>query len=378
MGKYRNNIFWWGLLAVTLFMVWLVQRAIPFMMDDEWYSTLLYSDQRLQSLGDVISAQIWHFFHWGGRNIAHGILQILLLCGPFVSDICNLAAILFLSVLIVMLSGRMKKGQCIPFLCIAIASLHALNPNWKMSMYWQAGASNYLYITIIILLFLSCYTRKLEEEEKKDLPGITLFILPLGLCAGWSNENMGPAVWILTLGVIIWRRRTHRKIRPWMIEGNLACFLGSGLVILAPGNFVRAEQVASNEYGLLWNCFLRCYYVSRAAADYLFLAIILTAIVIFLNVFMLNGKLDRKEIAFLAGAVLSWGAMVLSPHYPDRATFGTMVFLVLVLFSQMGKILDNGRNVRIGWIAASAGLLLWLRAMYFLGEYMALDWGWIL
>ena len=70
--------------------------------------------------------------------------------------------------------------------------------------------------------------------------GITVWILPLGLIAGWSNENMGPTVWILSLVVMLLRRREQKKIPVWMYLGNISCLAGSILMIVAPGNFVRS------------------------------------------------------------------------------------------------------------------------------------------
>ena len=74
-------------------------------------------------------------------------------------------------------------------------------------------------------------------------------------------------------------------------------------------------------------------------------------------------------------ALLSWGAMILSPHYPDRATFGTMVLLICVILSLTGRILEKQKEL-LGAVLG-AGLLIWLRGMFFLGEFLAISWGWI-
>ena len=122
-----------------------------------------------------------------------------------------------------------------PYYFAALGMLFGLNANWKMSMFWEAGAANYLYMTGFILAFLLCYLK----YEEKNLWGITVWILPLGLIAGWSNENMGPTVWILSLVVMLLRRREQKKIPVWMYLGNISCLAGSILMIVAPGNFVR-------------------------------------------------------------------------------------------------------------------------------------------
>ena len=125
-----------------------------------------------------------------------------------------------------------------PYYFAALGMLFGLNANWKMSMFWEAGAANYLYMTGFILAFLLCYLK----YEEKNLWGITVWILPLGLIAGWSNENMGSTVWILSLVVMLLRRREQKKIPVWMYLGNISCLAGSILMIVAPGNFVRSGE----------------------------------------------------------------------------------------------------------------------------------------
>lgn len=84
MQEKQKKIIRWSSLVLILFTtvsVWYLNYLTDFMMDDEWYSTLLYSDAPIQNISDIIHAQIWHYFNWGGRSMAHGLLQLILLCG---------------------------------------------------------------------------------------------------------------------------------------------------------------------------------------------------------------------------------------------------------------------------------------------------------
>ena len=116
-------------------------------------------------------------------------------------------------------------------------------------------------MTGFLLAFLFCYLK----YEEKNLPGIVIWILPLGLIAGWSNENMGPAVWLLSLLVILLRHREHKKAPVWMYLGNISCLAGTILMITAPGNFVRSGETgecicaATQKRRELWSiCSLPC------------------------------------------------------------------------------------------------------------------------
>ena len=258
-----------------------------------------------------------------------------------------------------------------PYYFAALGMLFGLNANWKMSMFWEAGAANYLYMTGFLLAFLLCYLK----YEEKNLPGIVIWILPLGLIAGWSNENMGPAVWILSLLVILLRHREHKKVPVWMYLGNISCLAGSILMIVAPGNFVRSEETGEEAYSQLWRLYLRCYGEAKGVMEYLFPTVLLTLFALIVCKGMLKEKLDRNTILLLLGALLSWGALILSPHYPDRASFGTMTLLICATLSMTGKIVD--RQKENAWMFYGCAVLVWLRGMYFLVEYLGLCWGWI-
>ena len=367
--KQKKAIRWISpvLIALTALIVWRVNYEIEFMMDDEWYSTVLYADTPIRNLSDIIHAQIWHYFNWGGRSMAHALLQLILLTGEHWADILNTGMTLLLGWLACMIADRRK----LPYWFAALGMILGLNANWKMSMFWEAGAANYLYMTGFLLAFLFCYLK----YEEKNLPGIVIWILPLGLIAGWSNENMGPAVWILSLLVILLRHREHKKVPVWMYLGNISCLAGSILMIVAPGNFVRSEETGEEAYSLLWRLYLRCYGEAKGVMEYLFPTVLLTLFALIVCKGMLKEKLGRNTILLLLGALLSWGALILSPHYPDRASFGTMTLLICATLSMTGKIVD--RQKENAWMFYGCAVLVWLRGMYFLVEYLGLCWGWI-
>ena len=365
MQEKRRKIIQWSsliLILITGILVWRVNYEIDFMMDDEWYSTLLYSDTPIRGLSDIVRAQVWHYFNWGGRSMAHALLQMILLAGESRADILNTVMTLVLAWLICLVAGKRR----VPYYFAALGMIIGLNANWRMSMFWESGAANYLYMTGFLMAYLFCYLR----YEEKNLWGITVWILPLGLIAGWSNENMGPAVWIVSLLVMLLRRRDHKKIPVWMYLGNISCLAGSILMIAAPGNYVRSEETAENTRSLLWNLYLRCYSEAKGALEYLFPTLLLTVLALVICKGILKEKIGRDNGLLLLGALLSWGAMILSPHYPDRAAFGTMSLLVCVILSLAGKAID--RQKENAWMYYGCALLVWLRGMYFLMEYMGL------
>ncbi len=367
-GKKVVVVLFILLSAVTAVVMYMQHRLIPFMMDDLWYQTKLSSTEPITSFKDIIESQVWHYNNWGGRSIAHGLLQIILLMGEQWADILNVVVTFLLAALM----SKVAEVKWYYGTFGALAMMFGFNPNWRMSMFWQAGAANYLYMMVLVLFFMYCYIR---EDAEKRLYGISIWIVPLGLCAGWSNENMGPMLWCVSLIAIITEIWNKKHVKVWMILGNVSCFIGSVLMLLAPGNSVRSGQVATNELGTLWQIFLRCYYESKAAFEYMFAAILTVIILVVICKGVLQIPLGKANLYMLLGAILSWGAMILSPHYPDRATFGTIVLLSCVSLSLMKKICMT-REKSCGWFTAIV-VFIWLGGMFYLGEDLALLWGWL-
>lgn len=390
------------LLFVSVVVLYMVHEKIPFMMDDLWYATRLYDDVPIASVKDIVESQIWHYHNWGGRSMTHGILQLTLLAGEKAADVLNILVTFLLAFLICRTAGvnenpdsvnkdtMRNKLRVLPWLLAAMGMLLGLNANWKMSMFWQAGAANYLYITVFIIGFWGCYLKELSDEgcilpwkasaalDGIDKKGtfIKLFgMIPLGILAGWSNENMGPATWIVSLLVILLHRKEKKKVKGWMLTGNISCLFGSIMVVAAPGNFVRDKQVISETYGTLWKAFLQSYGICNAALNYLFPTLLLTGALLIICKGILKISVGRRNQLLLLGALLSWGAMILSPHYPDRASFGTMAILLCVILNLAKRIFDKRQELGAGLWGMS--LLIWLRGMFFLGEFLAICWGWI-
>ena len=85
-GRKTMWILTGGMTALLLLVMFVTHRAIPFMMDDLWYSTMLSDDTPISSISDIVKSQIWHYNNWGGRSMTHSILQLTLLAGELAAD----------------------------------------------------------------------------------------------------------------------------------------------------------------------------------------------------------------------------------------------------------------------------------------------------
>lgn len=347
-----------GILILTA-LTFVLNRDVPFMMDDIWYGTNLATNEPLRNLGDVIEGQIWHFNNWGGRSITHGILQLTLMSGELCADILNT----FVTLLLAWMICVVAKKKSVPAFLMAFSLLFAWNANMKMSMFWQAGTVNYVYSSVWILLFVWPFLNEWRAGGQEKVPLLNLWMIPVSICTGWSNENMGPTCFLLALATIIYCKKYKKtKLKQWMFIGTMGSLIGSTLVIIAPGNFSRSSTIESK--GMFETIWDRFYSMLVAGCDFLFPVCLAMALIILIKCICLKQKLEKYQIVLLIFCILSYGAMVLSPHYPDRATFGTMVIGIVIFLS---LLFDMKEKKEIpGFYVGFLNLIYGLYAMFLL------------
>ena len=362
-----------SLLSVAaVCMLFAANVKVPFMMDDFWYSTNLATDEPLTGFGDVIESQVWHYLNWGGRSITHAFLQLSLMCGERGADIINtlmtLVLVLEMSYLARLISPKKKPGDDgslsdkISLPAMMLGLLIACCPNFRMSMLWQAGCANYVYSSVWILAFYIVYLRALDPG-KKDIPASGLFMIPLGLITGWSTENMGPSAFLIAAAItyIAYKEGSVKGSRlVQMIEGAFFALVGSVICILAPGNFIRKSDSAEDLALTLPDRLLQ---MLKGLGAYMFPALLILAAAYILYRKHSEEKLSKGFLLLLAGSVLSYGAMIVSPHYPDRAAFGTCVLIEICAASLICGIDDKNEKKAVMFLSVSA-LIASLLVMY--------------
>lgn len=320
---FKDNYIYFAGTAILTVIFFFINRAVPFALDDLWYSTNLATDGPLTGFKDVIEGQIWHYNNWGGRVVTHGLLQTMLMQGELFCDIANTVMLVLLGIMVTLVSDSKKFSSFFA----GVVLIFAFNANICESMIWESGAANYLFSTTWILLFIYPYISALRGRIFKNLPTV-IWIVPIGLATGWSNENMGPAAFCFAFMVVAYLLKTQGKsaIRAWMPCGLVTSAIGSALVVLAPGNFVRSSNI--DKGGLFKLATDRFIQMLEAGANYLIPSFMALTFALILYLVVLKLKPTVEGVIIVITIVLSFGAMVLSPHYPDRATFGTMVLAI--------------------------------------------------
>lgn len=352
----RNRIIGYVVLALAglslLILNYLLQRSVPFHSDDIWYSRKLGSDyEPLESVGDILTFQKWHYLSWGGRSVTHTILQFILMAGPMAADLLNVLFYILLALLITRITGKVSPKYMLLFGSLIIV----LNPNFYDTLFWQAGCVNYLYSTTWILLFASLYMNSLSEDY--ILPkGSCIFIIPLAVMTGWSNENMGPASFCMAVFTILYLMKSKRKIHPALILGAVFSLAGSAAMLLAPGNFTRKDLITG---GIFDKLILHLTEFDRATFLYLGPVLLFSMILYVVYRYIRKKSITPRQLYLMVFAVISHGAMLLSPTYPSRASFGVLAVTLCFDISLLRDMEDEKRSTKLAlWILLMAAYVL--------------------
>jgi len=298
--------------------------------DDYVYSFVYLTPERLSSVADIFDSQYKHYFIWGGRSVVHIIAQILLLINnPLIIDGINSFGFLIYALLIYYhITGEKKLSLGI--LIFIFGSIWLLQPAFAETFLWITGAANYMWGTIIILLFLLPY-RLYSHKPVNNLKSLfySIGMLFAGVIAGWTNENTAAGMVVITFLCIIYFLSKKWSIPMWMYTGLFGAIIGYILMIAAPGNFNRAEGVGFSLLAVLYRFFRYTdTFIQYLGAFNLVLMILLILYKKF------RGKLPHKNVIpalsiYFAGIFVSIYVMVVSPGFPARAWFGPITLNII-------------------------------------------------
>ena len=347
-------------VAVLLILQFVLHLMTPFMRDDLWYATNLVTGEKISSIGDIIESQIWHYFNWGGRSINHALLQAVLASGETGAAILNTLAALILGFAICF-AAKVKNPL---FYLLAEACIIAFNASIFFSMFWESGSVNYLYSSSWILFYMAIVLKTLDSDlvssssKKTNISEILkcIWIIPLSLISGWSTENMGPSCFVLTVFAIVFLLIKKKKVPFFLFEGALFTLLGSVLMILAPGNFVRNQFVEKTDLLTLINSRIDSFLLSNC--EFLFPTFFFAIIILCIQIFVYK-NVKIRDMALFMFAVMAECAMMLSPAYPQRASFGIMCVLIAYIISALNKILtDKNKYVNAVCIIGTSSMFI--------------------
>ena len=362
-GKEAKGRLLFGLSVSAAFVLILLFNVLtPMMTDDLFYAKTV---SEAASVGDLFVQEYTQYMTWTGRSVCHLILRFFLLTDKMVFNVANSAAFVWLTLLIYWNVERRKKYDTPVYLLINLF-LWMFGAVFRQTVLWETGACNYLWGAAIIMSFVTLYRHglRLESQAAQERaseggkggvkhPVLWAVFLPiLGVLAGWCNENSsggGLLMVLLCLGLYLYERkkgadagcgggerRTGGKmpgLRLWMVTGLIGNILGLAVMVLAPGNAVRAQAQPEEEHSGLLGYMARFQKITLAVEEN-FLLLLIIALLLFIIVYYQKKSWKalwescREGLLWTFVFLATCYALVLTPEPQARAYFGASVFLI--------------------------------------------------
>ena len=330
--NFINKISTNGIILFFGAVFFIRNLLIPFVSDDFSYAFIWngagggniafgISDnlQRVDSFYDIFISQWNHYFTWGGRTVAHTLIQFFVWTGKTFFDIANTIMLILLVLLICWNAKTFSRLSIIWIffsICVCI-------PEWVSTMLWLTGACNYMWMAVLQLLFLTPYNLNLK------IP--IYIILPMGIIAGWSNEAGGFATLIAAFFFTFQQRK---NLQRWQITGLISFTIGYLLLMLSPGNLARAQILNYTQFN--FNIEILIEHTK------IFLHILSSESILFLPIIyclIKRNSLNKIITIFTIAAIFVPMIMIFSPEFPDRSCFSSTIFLTVASTSALNVII---------------------------------------
>lgn len=335
-------------LAIILLFV--IITAITYMHplypDDYNYAFVFGTNVRIDSFKEILESVQTFYLKWGGRILPFMLGQLMIWWGRWIFSALN--GVMFLAlVILIYISCFKNKGDKTDFRKILLVIFFALIglPVFAETVFWKSGSINYLWMMVLILIYIYPYLFSFLEKGKiRDEFKTYILISIVALLAGNTNENVVPFVAFATIVYLTYRKVTKKKIQKWNIFGLVFYLLGSGILLLAPGNANRAlvecsaynisPDFVTRIKGIFWPSFK---FVIGNQYRYILLIFLFVAVVYL----FLNGYKNKEFVLSMLLVLAAIGTniiMIFPSTYSARAGFGGSVFIIMGICLLISKL----------------------------------------
>ena len=231
-----------GVLAGWFIIMYIANTWMPLYRDDYLAAVIWRTGDHLESMGDVFYSLERYYDMHGGRLVSFFIQFVFMLWGKAYFNVAN--ALVFVLLLPVMLMhcrrdfGWYKE----PGTLLLLGSFVWLGvSHFGEVAIWLCGSAVYLWTGLFTAVFLLPYNLAMAERFQSKSYRLAILMLPFGMIAACSVENLTVTTTLLVMGITVLAYR-RGLMAPWMLTGVIGSVIGSIVCIFAPGNFVRIVE----------------------------------------------------------------------------------------------------------------------------------------
>ena len=333
------------ILGISFVLILVLNLLTPLLSDDYAYLTEV---REAGSVLDLFAQEYHQYLTWNGRSVAHLILRLFLYLPLPVFRIANSCAFVAVAVLMTRLIGTKKRYDCLTLLLVELM-LWLCTVDFSQTILWMDGACNYLWGSMIILVFMLMEKKAYEGTLPAAGSGrgtlfMAVLLLALGVIAGWCNENTSGGCLLFVLALLIGGLRKGKGLQLPVLTGAIGNLIGLLLMVLSPGEQLRASYDTDENYSGLLGLLSRFQKITLNVRTYfgILLAVLLVCWVIMALQKNRKGWEQSLLYAFLFAATTY--ALILSRPTQPRALFGAGLFLVIALITAIRSVVDYERE----------------------------------
>lgn len=229
-----------AILIIVFSYMLVLNILMPMHRDDYGYALIWGTLDKIDSWPDVFQSLYNHYIDHGGRMVAYFVLDSFLFLGKQWYNPFNSFLFVGLIILIYWHSQRKITLHFDPYviLCIILFTWLGL-PHFAEVNLWMAGATGYLFTSVLILTFLLPYHFAFLNKNILEDNFFAVIVMFLGgIIAGWTIENTSATMsFIITCSILYFYKKN--AVQKWMLSGLAGAITGLAFLVLAPGNYVR-------------------------------------------------------------------------------------------------------------------------------------------
>ncbi len=341
-------------LAPWFAVIFMCSYFTPYFGNDYRYMLVEGTDSMVGSLYDILVSQYRHYFDWGGRTVNHLLAQFLLYIGKPWQSLITAAGYILLVLAICWTGFGYRPSlrlRLLP-LCFVSLILWLCLRNFGEVVINVVSSCNYMFSTLIILLFLLPFRQSMHKERDVRPGWFAAVMFGAGLIAGWTNENTGFAA-VAVVGLYNLKLLCERRLSLWQLCAGCGLLLGYLLLILAPGNEARLEFMQAKGFDF-WQHF---FDASLSIIGISFVTQHLLLISLIYVLWLLNRhallRLSSPDVCaglwLCAAGFLSLLIMLASPTIPARSVTPFTVFTAAGVLALYRELYLRGIKVLPAW-----------------------------
>lgn len=340
--------------CIFAFMLYCNMKS-PLLCDDYRYCFSFVDWSRIESVWQIFPSMAAHRFNMNGRIVSHFLLQLFLMLPSILFKLVNsafFAAMLAIVCKLVFLNKDRPAWLKPVTVCAVFATVWVYVPAFGTVFLWEAGSVNYLWATVIVLLYIyisfkSFYTGR-EPESIAAKAAFLLFSFIAGAYSETSAITTIGTAFMLSVLAYFFKKRKPSKL---MIASFVLALAGFVSILSAPGEGAKigeslnAEYLLKNLNSVLFMC--KTFWPLIAVTDVLFVVAVCA-------------KADKDTllavVALVLVAMANMASVLIASYVPERVFVIPVVLLVTA--SAMLAVEIFGKNTALSMVVHPLPILI--------------------